>query len=110
MRRAWKVTDQNERQLKYYAAVAKADSLTDGPTSPASSTSFASGLSEPEVGSGAQGFRGFSPRASKSINVKLPQLAVPEFAGAYDRWPQCFYTFRSLIHENEALSAIQRFY
>lgn len=44
------------------------------------------------------------------LNTKLPQLKLPEFSGAYDKWTQFHDTFSALIHNNSALSTIQKFY
>lgn len=47
---------------------------------------------------------------SMHCNVKLPQLKIPEFSGAYDKWTQFHDIFNSLIHENHSLSNIQKYY
>ncbi|XP_046382360.1 uncharacterized protein LOC124153308 [Ischnura elegans] len=42
--------------------------------------------------------------------VKLPQINLPIFHGAYDEWVTFYDTFNSLIHENVSLSGIQKFH
>ncbi|XP_046397397.1 uncharacterized protein LOC124164213 isoform X3 [Ischnura elegans] len=42
--------------------------------------------------------------------VKLPVINLPSFSGNYDEWMNFYDTFRSLIHENEALPSIQKFH
>lgn len=47
---------------------------------------------------------------SHDINVKLPQISIPEFNGSYDRWLQFYDSFTSLIYNNNALTNVQKFY
>ncbi|CAH1979224.1 unnamed protein product [Acanthoscelides obtectus] len=42
--------------------------------------------------------------------IKLPALNIPHFDGSYDQWLFFRDTFRSLIHNNDALSPIQKFH
>lgn len=42
--------------------------------------------------------------------VKLPQIQIAKFNGAYFRWLEFRDTFDSLIHKNERISAIQKFH
>lgn len=86
---------------KYYSAVAKANDLlsVEPDNRPISAESIASET-------GAQQDTGSSQR----FNLKLPKLSLPEFKGSYDQWAQFHDTFRTLIHENNALSDIERFY
>lgn len=44
-----------------------------------------------------------------NIDVKLPTLKLPNFAGEYDQWTLFKDAFLSLIHDNRKLSAIQKF-
>lgn len=45
-----------------------------------------------------------------NVNVKLPQLSLPEFYGAYDKWSSFHDLFKSLIHDNNALANVQKMY
>lgn len=42
--------------------------------------------------------------------IKLPVIELPTFSGRAEEWLQFFDTFDTLIHSNEALSEIQKFY
>lgn len=43
-------------------------------------------------------------------NVKLPTLNLPTFNGQYDRWLEFSDAFNSLIHTNNTISDVQKFY
>ncbi|XP_055522966.1 uncharacterized protein LOC129717145 [Wyeomyia smithii] len=43
-------------------------------------------------------------------NIQLPKINLPEFNGEFDKWLPFYDTFKSLIHSNPDLSAIQRFH
>ncbi|KAJ8961315.1 hypothetical protein NQ314_005964 [Rhamnusium bicolor] len=51
-----------------------------------------------------------SSHVSDNINVKLPQISIPEFSGAYDTWLQFHDCFHALIPNNGALTNVQKFY
>lgn len=42
--------------------------------------------------------------------IRLPKIDLPSFSGAYDQWHNFHGTFKSMIHENEAISDIQKFH
>lgn len=42
--------------------------------------------------------------------VKLPNISLPDFQGHYDEWITFHDTFVNIIHENQQLSKIQKFY
>ncbi|KMQ84915.1 hypothetical protein RF55_16893 [Lasius niger] len=44
-----------------------------------------------------------------NIDIKLPTLKLPNFAGEYDQWMLFKDAFLSLIHENRKLSPVQKF-
>lgn len=44
----------------------------------------------------------------QQINVKLPQITLPTFEGAYEDWAAFFDLFQSLIHNNSSLSSVQK--
>lgn len=48
--------------------------------------------------------------SNAQFNLKLPQLNLPEFSGAYEKWTQFKDSFESLINKNPLLTNIQRFY
>ncbi|KAJ8946582.1 hypothetical protein NQ317_002553, partial [Molorchus minor] len=43
-------------------------------------------------------------------NVKLPTIKMPTFNGSYDRWLEFRDAFMALVHDNNTLSSIQKFY
>ncbi|XP_045446913.1 uncharacterized protein LOC123655122 [Melitaea cinxia] len=45
---------------------------------------------------------------STNPEVKLPQIQLPSFFGAYEEWPSFHEMFISLIHNNHSLSAVQK--
>lgn len=45
-----------------------------------------------------------------TMQVKYPQINLPIFHGAYDEWLNFYDTFKSLIHNNVALSDIEKFH
>lgn len=47
---------------------------------------------------------------SNSSAVKLPPLDLPLFDGKYDQWTSFFDTFSALIHSNNNLTNVQKFY
>lgn len=49
------------------------------------------------------------PSTERRIDVKLPALKLPEFAGEYEKWLPYKNAFESLIHKNDRISAIQKF-
>lgn len=47
---------------------------------------------------------------NNSSAVKLPPLDLPFFDGKYDQWTSFFDTFSALIHSNNNLTNVQKFY
>ncbi|XP_043474287.1 uncharacterized protein LOC122506260 [Leptopilina heterotoma] len=47
---------------------------------------------------------------SVSSHVKLPTINIPTFSGAFESWLNFRDTYSSLIHENNSLSNVQKFY
>lgn len=45
-----------------------------------------------------------------SSKVKLPSISLPDFHGFYNQWMTFHDTFSTLIHNNQQLSNIQKFY
>lgn len=41
--------------------------------------------------------------------VRLPKLTVPTYSGIYTDWPSFYDSFKRLIHENQSISAIEKF-
>ena len=52
---------------------------------------------------------GARARTNESL-VRLPKIDLPAFSGAYEEWHSFFNTFNSLIHSNNSLNDIQKFY
>ncbi|XP_062538785.1 uncharacterized protein LOC134207078 [Armigeres subalbatus] len=50
------------------------------------------------------------PTAGACAGIQLPKINLPEFNGEFDKWLPFYDTFKSLIHSNTDLSAIQRFH
>lgn len=51
------------------------------------------------------------PTENKSnFNIQLPSIVLPEFSGAYEKWPNFFDSFMALIDKNTCLSNIQKYY
>ncbi|XP_061704588.1 uncharacterized protein LOC133515953 [Cydia pomonella] len=44
------------------------------------------------------------------MDVKLPRLELPKFSGLYEEWQAFEDIFTSIIHNNQSLSDVQRFY
>lgn len=42
--------------------------------------------------------------------VRLPQISLPSFSGAFEEWLPFYETFSSLIHSNDTLSNVQKFH
>ncbi|XP_063635213.1 uncharacterized protein LOC134805966 [Cydia splendana] len=50
------------------------------------------------------------PTHSHEIGLKLPQIQIAKFDGAYFRWLEFRDTFENLIHKNERISDIHKFH
>ncbi|KAK9739544.1 Protein of unknown function (DUF1759) [Popillia japonica] len=48
--------------------------------------------------------------SNKSVQVKLPDIKLPTFSGAYEEWYSFIEIFDSMIHENSQIPVIQKFY
>ncbi|XP_045541464.1 uncharacterized protein LOC123722956 [Papilio machaon] len=46
--------------------------------------------------------------SASTCEVRLPQINLPSFSGAYDEWQTFYDMFVSLIHENTSLSGVQK--
>lgn len=51
-----------------------------------------------------------SDNSSPPQQVRLPIINLPNFDGSYDKWLEFRDCFTSLIHNNDSISAIQKFY
>ncbi|KAJ8981022.1 hypothetical protein NQ317_002877, partial [Molorchus minor] len=56
------------------------------------------------------GLNNFNIDLNNALNIKLPDIKLPEFTGSYDNWVQFYDTFKALIDENTKLTTIQKFY
>lgn len=45
---------------------------------------------------------------NKNLNIKLPVINLPTFDGKYEAWSEFYDIFKSIIHENEHLTPIQK--
>ena len=45
-----------------------------------------------------------------NASIKLPQVNLPRFSGAFDEWLPFFNTFKSMVHECSSLNNLQRFH
>ncbi|XP_071579802.1 uncharacterized protein [Temnothorax nylanderi] len=52
---------------------------------------------------------GHHRQGDRRLDVKLPTLKLPEFSGNYNEWLLFKDAFKSLIHDNTALTEIQKF-
>lgn len=51
-----------------------------------------------------------SGAALPSVAAKLPPLKLPEFNGSYSDWQTFYDTFNALVHNNQSLNNVERFY
>ncbi|KAJ8957149.1 hypothetical protein NQ317_006402 [Molorchus minor] len=54
------------------------------------------------------GLNNFNIDLNNALNIKLPDIKLPEFTGSYDNWVQFYDTFKALIDENTKLTTIQK--
>ncbi|KAJ8962889.1 hypothetical protein NQ318_001298 [Aromia moschata] len=43
-------------------------------------------------------------------HIKLPTINLPKFSGVYQNWLEFRDTFRSIIHDNNSISSVQKFH
>ncbi|XP_055632965.1 uncharacterized protein LOC129773392 [Toxorhynchites rutilus septentrionalis] len=48
------------------------------------------------------------PPANHLVSVKLPEIKIPEFGGKSDEWFEFRDLFKSLVHTNSQISAVQK--
>lgn len=51
--------------------------------------------------------QGFKPQ--RNLSIRLPKMKLPQFNGEYTGWLDFYNTFKTLIHEDENLSDIEKF-
>lgn len=51
-----------------------------------------------------------SPNESSSSKVKLPEIQIPSFNGNFQQWNNFHDIFRSIIHDNEDIPAVQKLF
>lgn len=44
----------------------------------------------------------------KNQRIRLPKIQIPTFTGKYEEWKSFYDLFRTLIHDNEHLSRVQK--
>ena len=61
----------------------------------------------------SQGLPGVVPTTmhvpSLHVKAKLPKLILPRFRGDVTKWTSFWDSFKSAVHENEAISPIDKF-
>lgn len=50
------------------------------------------------------------PPLNVQQNIKLPQIQLPKYSGAYENWLEFRESFDSLINQNSSIAAIQKFH
>ncbi|XP_043481754.1 uncharacterized protein LOC122510878 [Leptopilina heterotoma] len=55
-------------------------------------------------------FKPVENKGNESVNVKLPQISLPEFSGSYGDWESFRDLFSALIIKNDSLSNVTRFH
>ncbi|XP_063912654.1 uncharacterized protein LOC135129432 [Zophobas morio] len=45
-----------------------------------------------------------------SISIKLPEISIPAFSGAFTEWISFRDCYKSLIHDNQSLNPVQKFH
>lgn len=96
-------TQEEERavfQERYFDAISFADSKLK----PVQSNTNLNVVSQQQVTDSSQYFRQIER------NVKLPTMEIPTYYGSYKGWLEFHDTFKALIHTNESLTSIQKFY
>ncbi|XP_062713925.1 uncharacterized protein LOC134290748 [Aedes albopictus] len=48
------------------------------------------------------------PPVSQAMSVKLPEIKIPDFGGKLDEWIEFRDLFKSLVHANPQISAVQK--
>lgn len=88
------IGERNEFESAYYAALSKAQGISDN---------FNKKREEFETCS-------HTSSTNNRRLVKLPTIQLPKFSGSYDRWLEFRDTFTSLIHSNGEIDSINKFH
>lgn len=92
--------DQSSFEKQFCSLVSIANKLVSDFTSPlVSATHY---IPQPDVNVGG----------SNTVlgSTRLPNLELPKFNGNFEKWSQFFETFQTLVHNNQHLDTIQKFY
>jgi ribosomal protein S17E len=101
---------RNEFEELYYINLAKCEKLLREAASRAAST-----LSNGVAGNVTPTISDYAASRDNSVQsvqstVKLAALQIPEFSGRYTEWASFYDIFTALIHKNESLDDVQKFF
>lgn len=116
--------EREEFETRYFQAIAAARRILDsrfvynyqlraaGQQIPPSND-FDSHSNNGQSGAGVAAAGGVAFNANPvlpNVAAKLPLLTLPEFSGSYGEWQRFKDMFRAIVHNNNTLSDVQRFY
>lgn len=101
--------ERDEFETRYFEAIATAD-VALNKNSLNNSVSASTETAATHAHSMSQTNANGGVTLPQRISAKLPLLALPEFCGSYNEWQRFRDMFQAIVHNNGALSNVQRFY
>jgi len=100
-------SDDNSRQLfedNYYEQIARAQELLDDRERSTASVNDANNDADIRVV-----LRQLTNLHTNEVSVKLPTITLPKFDGKYEDWLSFEDSFKTLVHDNTKIQAVQKF-